>query len=125
MDSSKVKHNSFVPPFVARYVRIQPLNFKQKPALRLELLGCDLNSELYQQQQNLWLLWLILLYESVSHVKMCVCDQAARSLLGSSGGRFLTATLVLPPFIHLCCAAGAPASPASIRKAAPTPGGQR
>ncbi|XP_044061159.1 coagulation factor VIII [Siniperca chuatsi] len=44
MDSSKVKHNHFSPPFVARYVRIQPLNFVQKPALRLELLGCDLNS---------------------------------------------------------------------------------
>ncbi|XP_070770025.1 coagulation factor VIII [Enoplosus armatus] len=44
MDSSKVKHNSFFPPFVARYVRIQPLDFVQKPALRLELLGCDLNS---------------------------------------------------------------------------------
>ncbi len=51
MDSSKVRHNSFSPPFVARYVRIHPLNFKQKPALRLELLGCELNSELYQQQQ--------------------------------------------------------------------------
>uniref|UniRef100_A0A4W6C3F6 Coagulation factor VIII, procoagulant component n=1 Tax=Lates calcarifer TaxID=8187 RepID=A0A4W6C3F6_LATCA len=43
-DSSKVRDNSFYPPFVARYVRIQPLNFMHKPALRLELLGCDLNS---------------------------------------------------------------------------------
>uniref|UniRef100_A0A8C2WSE7 Coagulation factor VIII, procoagulant component n=1 Tax=Cyclopterus lumpus TaxID=8103 RepID=A0A8C2WSE7_CYCLU len=44
MDSSKVKNNLIDPPFVARYVRIQPLSFVQKPALRLELLGCDLNS---------------------------------------------------------------------------------
>ncbi|XP_071314337.1 coagulation factor VIII [Trachinotus anak] len=44
MDSSRVKKNHFSPPFVARYVRIQPLNYVQKPALRLELLGCDLNS---------------------------------------------------------------------------------
>lgn len=47
MDSSKVKDNHFSPPFVARYVRIQPLNFVQMPALRMELLGCDLNSEFY------------------------------------------------------------------------------
>ncbi|XP_070819516.1 coagulation factor VIII [Chaetodon trifascialis] len=44
MDSSKVKDNRFAPPFVARYVRIHPVDFKLKPALRLELLGCDLNS---------------------------------------------------------------------------------
>ncbi|XP_019936674.2 coagulation factor VIII isoform X1 [Paralichthys olivaceus] len=43
-DSSSVKTNPFSPPFVARYVRIQPLDFKQRPALRMELLGCDLNS---------------------------------------------------------------------------------
>uniref|UniRef100_A0A3Q2E2I1 F5/8 type C domain-containing protein n=1 Tax=Cyprinodon variegatus TaxID=28743 RepID=A0A3Q2E2I1_CYPVA len=44
LDSTKVKDNSFSPPFVARYVRIHPHGYKQKPALRLELLGCDLNS---------------------------------------------------------------------------------
>ncbi|KAM3613214.1 uncharacterized protein V6R79_022640 [Siganus canaliculatus] len=44
MDSSTVKDNHFIPPFVARYIRIHPLDFRQKPALRLELLGCDLNS---------------------------------------------------------------------------------
>uniref|UniRef100_A0A3Q2Q8N0 Coagulation factor VIII-like n=1 Tax=Fundulus heteroclitus TaxID=8078 RepID=A0A3Q2Q8N0_FUNHE len=44
LDSSKVKDNSFSPPIVARYVRIHPHRNKQKPALRLELLGCDLNS---------------------------------------------------------------------------------
>ncbi|XP_029298113.1 LOW QUALITY PROTEIN: coagulation factor VIII [Cottoperca gobio] len=44
MKSSKVKNNQFSPPFVARYVRIQPENFVLAPALRLELLGCDLNS---------------------------------------------------------------------------------
>ncbi|XP_034037066.1 coagulation factor VIII isoform X2 [Thalassophryne amazonica] len=44
MDSSKVKENRFSPPTVARYIRIQPVNFVRRPALRLELLGCDLNS---------------------------------------------------------------------------------
>ncbi|KAL6117574.1 f8 [Pungitius sinensis] len=44
MDSSKVKNNLFFPPFVARYIRILPRDFVQRPALRLELLGCDLNS---------------------------------------------------------------------------------
>uniref|UniRef100_A0AAQ4QXA3 Coagulation factor VIII, procoagulant component n=1 Tax=Gasterosteus aculeatus aculeatus TaxID=481459 RepID=A0AAQ4QXA3_GASAC len=44
MDSSKVKNNLFSPPFVARYIRILPRDFVQRPALRLELLGCDLNS---------------------------------------------------------------------------------
>lgn len=44
MDSSKVKENSFSPPFVARYIRIYPTNFVKRPALRMELLGCDINS---------------------------------------------------------------------------------
>ncbi|KAM8847820.1 coagulation factor VIII isoform 1-T1 [Synchiropus picturatus] len=42
IDSSTVKQNLFHHPFVARYVRILPRN--PRPALRLELLGCDLNS---------------------------------------------------------------------------------
>uniref|UniRef100_A0A665XF66 Coagulation factor VIII, procoagulant component n=1 Tax=Echeneis naucrates TaxID=173247 RepID=A0A665XF66_ECHNA len=44
MDSSRLKRNIFYPPIVARYIRIQPLQFVHKPAVRLELLGCDLNS---------------------------------------------------------------------------------
>ncbi|XP_042275527.1 coagulation factor VIII [Thunnus maccoyii] len=43
LDSSKVKENRFFPPFVARYIRIHPYN-SIRPALRMELLGCDLNS---------------------------------------------------------------------------------
>uniref|UniRef100_A0AAQ5X6G0 F5/8 type C domain-containing protein n=1 Tax=Amphiprion ocellaris TaxID=80972 RepID=A0AAQ5X6G0_AMPOC len=43
-DSSRVKENRFFPPLVARYIRIHPYRFVQRPALRLELLGCDLNS---------------------------------------------------------------------------------
>ncbi|XP_022069387.2 coagulation factor VIII [Acanthochromis polyacanthus] len=43
-DSSRVKENRFFPPLVARYIRIHPYQFVQRPALRLELLGCDLNS---------------------------------------------------------------------------------
>uniref|UniRef100_H2UN37 Coagulation factor VIII, procoagulant component n=1 Tax=Takifugu rubripes TaxID=31033 RepID=H2UN37_TAKRU len=44
LDNSRVKNNPFVPPFVARYIRIHPLYYNQRPALRMELLGCDLNS---------------------------------------------------------------------------------
>ncbi|XP_037531746.1 coagulation factor VIII [Nematolebias whitei] len=44
MDSSRVRENKFSPPFVARYVRIHPHHYSQKPAVRMELLGCDLNS---------------------------------------------------------------------------------
>ncbi|KAM8909589.1 coagulation factor VIII isoform 2-T2 [Spinachia spinachia] len=44
MESSRVKSNLFFPPLVARYIRILPQYFVQGPALRLELLGCDLNS---------------------------------------------------------------------------------
>lgn len=50
LDSSRVTPNSFSPPIVARYIRIQPIGFVQKPALRLELLGCDLNSEFHQSE---------------------------------------------------------------------------
>ncbi|XP_061756103.1 coagulation factor VIII [Nerophis ophidion] len=44
MDNSKVKRNLFNPPIVARYIRIHPKHFMLRPALRMELLGCDLNS---------------------------------------------------------------------------------
>ncbi|KAM9377527.1 venom prothrombin activator pseutarin-C non-catalytic subunit [Pholidichthys leucotaenia] len=44
LGSSKVKENHFSAPFVARYIRIHPIRFHQRPALRLELLGCDVNS---------------------------------------------------------------------------------
>ncbi|KAI5946229.1 Coagulation factor V [Manis javanica] len=42
-DASTVKENQFDPPIVARYVRISPTQFYNKPALRLELLGCEVN----------------------------------------------------------------------------------
>ncbi|XP_054647873.1 coagulation factor VIII [Dunckerocampus dactyliophorus] len=44
MHSSNVKRNQFRPPLMARYIRIHPENSEPKPALRLELLGCDVNS---------------------------------------------------------------------------------
>nr|XP_057918781.1 coagulation factor VIII isoform X2 [Doryrhamphus excisus] len=44
MHHSNVKSNHFRPPLVARYIRIHPKNISPKPALRLELLGCDVNS---------------------------------------------------------------------------------
>ncbi|XP_016057825.1 PREDICTED: coagulation factor V [Miniopterus natalensis] len=42
-DTSTVKENQFDPPIVARYIRIYPTGFYQKPALRLELQGCEIN----------------------------------------------------------------------------------
>ncbi|KAK2504630.1 hypothetical protein MC885_001246 [Smutsia gigantea] len=42
-DASTVKENQFDPPIVARYIRISPIQSYNKPALRLELLGCEVN----------------------------------------------------------------------------------
>uniref|UniRef100_A0A671LEM3 Coagulation factor VIII-like n=1 Tax=Sinocyclocheilus anshuiensis TaxID=1608454 RepID=A0A671LEM3_9TELE len=44
MDGSRIKENLLSPPVVGRYIRIHPLTFQKKPTLRIELLGCDLNS---------------------------------------------------------------------------------
>uniref|UniRef100_A0A6Q2X1C6 F5/8 type C domain-containing protein n=1 Tax=Esox lucius TaxID=8010 RepID=A0A6Q2X1C6_ESOLU len=44
MDGSKEKENRLSPPFLGRYIRLQPINIQRNPALRMELLGCDLNS---------------------------------------------------------------------------------
>ncbi|KAG8515743.1 Coagulation factor V, partial [Galemys pyrenaicus] len=43
VDASTVKENTFDPPFVARYVRISPTRSYNRPALRLELQGCEVN----------------------------------------------------------------------------------
>ncbi|XP_053515284.1 coagulation factor V isoform X2 [Artibeus jamaicensis] len=42
-DASSVKENRFDPPIVARYLRVYPTRFYNKPALRLELQGCEIN----------------------------------------------------------------------------------
>uniref|UniRef100_A0A8C7EWN7 Coagulation factor V n=1 Tax=Neovison vison TaxID=452646 RepID=A0A8C7EWN7_NEOVI len=42
-DASTIKENRFDPPIVARYIRISPTRFYNRPALRLELLGCEVN----------------------------------------------------------------------------------
>uniref|UniRef100_H9G4B4 Coagulation factor VIII n=1 Tax=Anolis carolinensis TaxID=28377 RepID=H9G4B4_ANOCA len=39
-----VKDNSFDPPIVARYIRLRPNYFNIRNTLRMELIGCDLNS---------------------------------------------------------------------------------
>ncbi|XP_030622577.1 coagulation factor VIII [Chanos chanos] len=44
MDGSRIKQNYLSPPVVGRYIRITPVTFSKQPALRLELLGCDINS---------------------------------------------------------------------------------
>ncbi|XP_029789209.1 coagulation factor V [Suricata suricatta] len=42
-DASTIKENQFDPPIVARYIRISPTRSYHRPALRLELQGCEVN----------------------------------------------------------------------------------
>ncbi|XP_040119486.1 coagulation factor V [Oryx dammah] len=42
-DASTIKENQIDPPVVARYIRISPTRSYNKPALRLELQGCEVN----------------------------------------------------------------------------------
>nr|XP_035953886.1 coagulation factor V isoform X4 [Halichoerus grypus] len=42
-DASTIKENQFDPPIVARYIRISPIRSYNRPALRLELQGCEVN----------------------------------------------------------------------------------
>ncbi|XP_053771766.1 coagulation factor V isoform X2 [Desmodus rotundus] len=42
-DASAVKENRFDPPIVGRYIRVYPTRFYNRPALRLELQGCEIN----------------------------------------------------------------------------------
>ncbi|XP_070624220.1 coagulation factor V isoform X1 [Bos indicus] len=42
-DASTIKENQIDPPVVARYIRISPTGSYNKPALRLELQGCEVN----------------------------------------------------------------------------------
>ncbi|XP_054937761.1 coagulation factor VIII isoform X7 [Physeter macrocephalus] len=44
VDSSGIKHNIFNPPIIARYVRLHPTHYSIRSTLRMELMGCDLNS---------------------------------------------------------------------------------
>ncbi|XP_008939099.1 PREDICTED: coagulation factor VIII [Merops nubicus] len=44
VDGTGVKENRFSPPIVARYIRINPTHYSIRSTLRMELLGCDLNS---------------------------------------------------------------------------------
>lgn len=49
VDATGVKENWFNPPIVARYIRIHPTHYNIRPTLRMELLGCDLNSASHPQ----------------------------------------------------------------------------
>ncbi|XP_072191859.1 coagulation factor VIII isoform X3 [Excalfactoria chinensis] len=44
VDATSVKENRFNPPIVARYIRINPTHYSIRTTLRMELIGCDLNS---------------------------------------------------------------------------------
>ncbi|KAM4812189.1 coagulation factor V [Urocitellus parryii] len=42
-DASTIKENKFDPPIVTRYIRISPTRSYNRPTLRLELQGCEVN----------------------------------------------------------------------------------
>ncbi|KAM6218339.1 coagulation factor V [Rhynchocyon petersi] len=42
-DASTIKENQFDPPILARYIRISPTRSYNRPTLRLELQGCEVN----------------------------------------------------------------------------------
>ncbi|KAF1629359.1 Coagulation factor VIII, partial [Eudyptes filholi] len=42
--ATEVKENRFNPPIIARYIRINPTHYSIRTTLRMELIGCDLNS---------------------------------------------------------------------------------
>ncbi|XP_053230695.1 coagulation factor VIII isoform X1 [Podarcis raffonei] len=44
VDAAGVRDNSLNPPIVARYIRLHPTHFSIRNTLRMELIGCDLNS---------------------------------------------------------------------------------
>ncbi|XP_037264217.1 coagulation factor VIII isoform X1 [Falco rusticolus] len=44
VDATGVKENQFNPPIIARYIRINPTHYSIRTTLRMELIGCDLNS---------------------------------------------------------------------------------
>ncbi|NWX91814.1 FA8 factor, partial [Nothoprocta pentlandii] len=44
VDATGVKENRFSPPIVARYIRVNPTHYNIRTTLRMELMGCDLNS---------------------------------------------------------------------------------
>ncbi|XP_049728341.1 coagulation factor VIII isoform X3 [Elephas maximus indicus] len=44
VDSSGIKHNIFNPPIIAQYIRLHPTHHSIRSTLRMELIGCDLNS---------------------------------------------------------------------------------
>ncbi|KAM5237485.1 coagulation factor V [Ctenodactylus gundi] len=42
-DASTIKENRFDPPIVARYIRVSPTQSYNRPTLRMELQGCEVN----------------------------------------------------------------------------------
>ncbi|XP_071613796.1 coagulation factor VIII isoform X7 [Heliangelus exortis] len=44
VDANGVKENHFNPPVIAQYIRINPTHYSIRSTLRMELIGCDLNS---------------------------------------------------------------------------------
>ncbi|XP_075445547.1 coagulation factor V isoform X2 [Ascaphus truei] len=41
IDATNIKENEFDPPITARYIRVYPTKYYNRPTLRMELLGCE------------------------------------------------------------------------------------
>ncbi|XP_072482670.1 coagulation factor VIII isoform X2 [Notamacropus eugenii] len=44
VDASGIKDNVFDPPIISQYIRLQPSHFSVRSTLRMELIGCELDS---------------------------------------------------------------------------------
>ncbi|XP_072901602.1 coagulation factor V isoform X2 [Hemitrygon akajei] len=42
-DNSGIKFNKFDPPIIARYIKLYPTSFRERPTLRMELYGCEID----------------------------------------------------------------------------------
>lgn len=44
-DGTQVKDNHIDPPIIARYIRLHPTKFYNRPTFRIELLGCEVEGK--------------------------------------------------------------------------------
>lgn len=75
VDSSGIKHNTFNPPIIAQYIRLHPTHYSIRSTLRMELIGCDLNSKCY-----------IIIYPYLSHPKVGLLTVVTNPTLGDRRG---------------------------------------
>ncbi|XP_072573145.1 coagulation factor VIII [Paramormyrops kingsleyae] len=77
IDGSKIKENVFSPPILGRFIKVHPIDYNNRPTLRMELYGCDLNSESPTNNPYEWIQVDFLRVKRVTGV----VTQGARSFL--------------------------------------------